>query len=421
KRQQKVYHAAAAQWLIDSSAERADEYTGLIAEHYEKAGELVQAAGYLFTLADQAFRVSALHEARVTLRHILAILPADTAAHTQRLRLRTLLLLSEIEDAGGYYNEVATLLESGLTIARDLGAADLLAQTLATLGRLRGLRFGEIAAGEAYLLEAEPLARASGDLSILLFTLRQIGNLYGSMAGREQQSVVALEESLQLARNLGDDFAVAGTLNSLGNTYATLQEYDRAIAIFEEAVAIGRRSGDLRIVAFAIGNMGNCFMEQKDYDAALRVYLESLKLSEKLGLSTTVAAANVAQVLVLMGGPARQVEQYLQSALLQSLTHRELPLVVGCIEIYGLLYAREGSYDTALEFLGLALASDQIPPVEKAVYIDPALARLGQHFSPAEIEAGLARGAALDPWAVGRRLLPDSGTHPAVPADQPDT
>ncbi|NWF67466.1 MAG: protein kinase [Chloroflexi bacterium] len=409
KRQQRAYHAAVADWLLRTSAERADEYTGLIAEHYERAGAPVKAARYLFNAGEQAYRVAAYPEATASLHHALAILPADAGDEAQEMRLHVSLMLAEIYDAAGHYNEAVALLEPLLPLARALGNTDLTAKTLAQVGRGVGVRRGKLAEGEAYLLEAETLARGAHALPTLAFVLRQLGNLYLTMPERFQRRLPLLEESLQIARSTGNEFEAAATLNSIGNSYASLSQNAQAIAAYEETIRIGRRLGDLRVVAFAVGNIGNCLLSEKDYEGALRANMEALSLSEKIGLDTLVPRANIAQICIVTGRAVETIEPHLQFVLKQAMVHDTQPMIVSGIEIYGMLYAREGRYTPALEYLGLALASDLLEPIERELFIDPAINGIRQHVSEDSVQAGLARGATLDMYTIARSLLKEEG------------
>ena len=60
KRLRRTYHRYVADWLIQHSGERVAEYTGLIAEHLEKAGLQDQTAHYLRLAGDQRARLDRL-------------------------------------------------------------------------------------------------------------------------------------------------------------------------------------------------------------------------------------------------------------------------------------------------------------------------------------------------------------------------
>src|SRR5205823_1112307 len=57
-RHRRRYHLQVASWLVERSGERADEYAGLIAEHYERAGETASAAEW-YTRAGQRAQAKA--------------------------------------------------------------------------------------------------------------------------------------------------------------------------------------------------------------------------------------------------------------------------------------------------------------------------------------------------------------------------
>ena len=54
KRERQRYHARVAEWLIEHSKERRQEYAGLIAEHLEQAGNVEQAVTYLYQAGQRA-------------------------------------------------------------------------------------------------------------------------------------------------------------------------------------------------------------------------------------------------------------------------------------------------------------------------------------------------------------------------------
>ncbi len=405
KRQQRAYHAAAAEWLISVSAERADEYTGLIAEHYEKAGEAVKAAGYLYTAAEQAYQVSAFPEAQASLTHALAVLPAEADDAVRLMRVQVSLLLANVHETTGHYSEALSLLEPTLALARELGERVHTAIALGLIGWIRGVRQGQLAVGETYLLEAVTLARAADDSRTLSMMLRRVASLYNSTEEKLRLAMPLLEESLAIARHLGDEFMMSSTLNAVGITHASLRQNAEAIAAYEEAQRLAQRIGDLRMVSMTMGNIGFVHHGEGRLEEALRAYQEALDIQQKIGADNSIVLLNIAQVSIHLGQPAETVEQYLQIGLRQTLANDSLPLIYSMIEIYGLLHERDGQYDTALEYLGLALRSGLLDPDEEPTFIEPAIERMRGHLTEEQIQAGLGRGAALEVYAVARSLL----------------
>ncbi|MFN2244955.1 MAG: ABC transporter substrate-binding protein, partial [Anaerolineae bacterium] len=82
----RVYHGQVARWLETAAGKRIGEYLGLIAGHYELAGEGEKAAEYLLRAGDQARLAYACQEARGYYHRALPLLEAqsqlDQAART---------------------------------------------------------------------------------------------------------------------------------------------------------------------------------------------------------------------------------------------------------------------------------------------------------------------------------------------------
>jgi ABC-type oligopeptide transport system substrate-binding subunit/class 3 adenylate cyclase len=81
----KIYHRQVAAWLEDAAGERLGEYLGLIAGHYELAGDLIKASGYLLQAGDRARLAYAHQEAIEYYQRALAFLK-EQGAHAQAAR-----------------------------------------------------------------------------------------------------------------------------------------------------------------------------------------------------------------------------------------------------------------------------------------------------------------------------------------------
>jgi adenylate cyclase len=87
----RVYHKQVAAWLEASAGERLGEYLGLIAAHYDMAGQTEKAIDFLAQAGDRAFKLSANQEAVVHFSRGLEVLRGlpDGAERTeQELRLQ---------------------------------------------------------------------------------------------------------------------------------------------------------------------------------------------------------------------------------------------------------------------------------------------------------------------------------------------
>src|SRR5678815_1997319 len=80
KQSRKEQHRLTADWLVLRSGDRASEYFGLIAEHYERAGDTGNAVDYLRRAGEDAARSYVNAAALEYLCRALALVPADDAA-----------------------------------------------------------------------------------------------------------------------------------------------------------------------------------------------------------------------------------------------------------------------------------------------------------------------------------------------------
>jgi class 3 adenylate cyclase/predicted ATPase len=74
KRERRAYHARVAEWLIERSGERKNEFASLIAEHLERAEQSTQAIVYLRYAGEHAQRTNAFREAISFFERALSLL-----------------------------------------------------------------------------------------------------------------------------------------------------------------------------------------------------------------------------------------------------------------------------------------------------------------------------------------------------------
>jgi ABC-type oligopeptide transport system substrate-binding subunit/class 3 adenylate cyclase len=77
KRVRRVYHGLVADWLLEQSGERVEEYTGLIADHLALAGRTAEAVEYLLQAGDRARGLYAHQEAIGAYERALTVLKAQ--------------------------------------------------------------------------------------------------------------------------------------------------------------------------------------------------------------------------------------------------------------------------------------------------------------------------------------------------------
>ena len=141
KAKRKLYHRMAADWLIQQSDERIDEYLGLIAQHYELAGDAMQAVEFLERAADKSMRLSAYREALSASERALAIL-ASSEDTDPAMRARLLLTIGVAHLWLTDHATATARFEECIALARTIHDRGLESKALARLGRI-GLEQGK--------------------------------------------------------------------------------------------------------------------------------------------------------------------------------------------------------------------------------------------------------------------------------------
>jgi tetratricopeptide (TPR) repeat protein len=220
-------HRRAADALEHRSPERLAESYGVLAFHYERAGDAAAAVRYHRLAGDAARSAHALDEAA---RHytsgldLLAAVPAEEAAGAR----------PALHFGRGYAWWQLTDRRGGDELRRALAAARAAVDTAAELAVLE------------ILWTVEQLEEGGGDVS-------------------------SLHEGLALARRVGDDRAEVALQNRLTIALVNRLELASALASGEAALATARRSGDELLVARAMDGLKLVAFVLGDYPALARI------------------------------------------------------------------------------------------------------------------------------------------------------
>lgn len=329
KRQRRVYHLLAAAWVSSHGGSRVEEYAGLIAEHYERAGESALAAEWYSRAGNQALSTSANQAAIDYYQKALALLQGQ-ARGPLLLPLGTVLeLVGEWEAAESRYREMLTLLSEaagaedgkaeqggGLRnqAQRALGQLlqkrgnyeealgwlaqaqatclaledhDGLAQTLTAISEVHWSR-GDFTTARGILEEARAISLKQANQA----TIVRSTNLLGRLAWRQgdlERARALLEENLHLVRTLDDKVNFAFSLNVLGIIAIQQGNFAEARMLLEESLALRQELGDKQGMARSCSNLGVLALLQGHYETARQRFEEGMALSQELGDSSHVA------------------------------------------------------------------------------------------------------------------------------------
>ncbi len=385
-RQRRPYHAQAARWLIERSAERADEYAALIAEHFDRAGAVDQAATWYARAGRQAQAVYANADAIALYRRALVLTadrpppPPAAPPSTFNLQPSTIdlrLALGEVLELTGAWADAMAQYDAALDLAEASG--DLAAQARCHQARADVLALqGDYPAALAALDQARVRLDGLGDERALIGLLGRVGKVREAQ-GELVQARAVLEESLALAERVGDRRGAAEALTRLGSMewqqkYGAMarQPLERAVAIWRE---VGDRGGLLR----CLGWLGHVMaFGQGDVVAARAAVEEALALAREMGdrHGTAMAQHDLANLEFLPGG---DVERARQAYLRGLAVHRELgnkPGIVVSLYTLGEAAAVLGEWDEAWRYYGeSAAAARELGMKARLAY---ALGRLGE-------------------------------------------
>ena len=279
------YHAKVAVWLIEHSGGRIGEFAGLVAAHFELAGQVSEAAEWYGRAGQQARVGYAPATAIEYFRKALELLPADRAAEGQFQAIQ----LEWHEGAGEALGAQARFVEAleAYTNMRGLAEArgDLIAQAhawngLAFLHERRGDNRASIEAAE----RAEILARDAGQagsreqikaLHLRGWALYRLG---------DAPAVLALgEQTLKLCTEFGDRRGMATSFKLHGVAHLQLGHYLEADRYFEQGLALCQEFSDRRNAGAMWSNLGESARLRGDYQAAAELYQKALAIARQIG------------------------------------------------------------------------------------------------------------------------------------------
>lgn len=297
KRERRTYHTRAAEWLIAHSGERLAEFAGLIAGHYEQAGQNTLCISYLIQAARQAAARFANLKALETLRRALELSQSsvvvspgmnsnqEQAKEHLATRLQIHLLREQVFDVLGEREKQG----QELLILREL-VAEQNDPHLQTEAALRHSQFYELTSNYPGALsavhQALDIAEACQDTRRAAAAYLQWGKILVRQ-GKHEQARQRLEEALRIAslpqpeNNFGD--LQAGALRVLGNTMLYFGDYPQARQYYLRALEIHQQTNDRRSEAMALNNLGLVELYQVNYPEARAYFEQSLMVCRLIG------------------------------------------------------------------------------------------------------------------------------------------
>ena len=279
KRVRRTYHALVADWLLENSTERSSEYTGLIAEHLERAGDTDRAVTYLKQAGEQAAARYANAEAIDYFSRALVL----TTAVAPRYDL--LLAREKVYDLCGQRDPQADDLDELEQLADQL---DELAQAQVALRRAN---YAGILNDYAATIEAAQLAIGSAQAAMTSgvesMGIQAAGYLQWGWALRRQGEIesaqLQMTQALELAQLAGLRQVEADCLRSLGVAFDKHGDAERAQTYYEQALTLYQAIGNRRGEGRALNGLGNLANSRRDFAQAQTYYQQNLAICREIG------------------------------------------------------------------------------------------------------------------------------------------
>ncbi len=276
KRVRRRYHALVADWLIENSGERSGEYTGLIAEHLERAGDQERAVQYLAMAGRQAAAQYANLEAATYFGRALNLCPAnDIERHAELLMNR-----EAVYDLRGEREAQAADLDrlEGMAEELPLSMQVQIALRRANYTGLMNDYSGTIEAAQ----QAIGLAQMAGEVGMQAEGYLQWGWALRRL-GQNEEAQLQMTQALELARQAGLRQVEADSLRSLGVAFDRDGYPEQANRYYEEALDLYRQIGDRRGEGRALSGLGNLANERRDFERAKDFYRQNLEIAQEIG------------------------------------------------------------------------------------------------------------------------------------------
>jgi class 3 adenylate cyclase/tetratricopeptide (TPR) repeat protein len=271
KRLRKVFHELVAVWLIEQSAERIKEYSGLIAEHLLLAGKKDQSREFFIQAGDVALASYANPEAERYFRQALALSPTET----QQAALFS--GLGETLCRQAHYQEALDIWLQGIALYQTLGDSDGVAGLYALTSRAAWLS-GDHSKAWSLCQEGLTLMEGASESTGLARLLAEAGRT-AWFSGMEAEITPLCVQAVEMAERLGD---VEVQLDAR-NTLSFKSNNEEAPGILEEVVAKAESNSLLHAASRAHHNLAERLRFNGELVSARQHFQRAADIARQMG------------------------------------------------------------------------------------------------------------------------------------------
>jgi predicted ATPase/class 3 adenylate cyclase len=358
KAKRKLYHRMAAEWLLQQSGERLNEYLGLIAQHYELAGDGPLAVDFLERAGLQSMRLSAYRESLTAFERAMGII-ASSENKDPSTRARILLHIGRAHLWLTDHVTATARFEECLALATLSNDRSIELRALAQLGRIQ-LEQGVFNKVYQYAERSLEIAAEIGDEEMVAYNLAHLGYV-AHYEGRYEDARRHGQASYESATKMGDAIAQAFALNVLAMIAVNLDEFEQGTQYHLRAIEICKASGDRYGLTRAYANLSEVLRVQRKFAEANPHIINSIVLAREIGntysLSITLINLIYAQVWLEQIADAYDT---LREALRLNLQHKTVGWTLYSLSGYAYILAAQGKRSDALHILGMCLNNPEL-------------------------------------------------------------
>jgi predicted ATPase len=283
-------HQRAAEVMEALYAADLSPHFGILAHHFEQAGNTAKTCTYLECAGDTAKEAyqntAALGYYKRLLTLLTQILETPTLSEpdkltTKLLQADILFKQGQVTEHIGRWNDAELAYSQALALIEETTEQDRKAAILAQLGVVYHLQ-EQFETAELHYRQAlhlyEQLDNEQGQASVL----GRLGYLSWRLEAYEQ-TMTYCEQGIRLCQKLGDKRGTAQLLSYISLALIERQEYEQALTVNEEALALDEDLGYPQGIAIHLANMGGVYLEIGEIDKSLSYQQSALQIHRELG------------------------------------------------------------------------------------------------------------------------------------------
>jgi len=252
KSDRQKYHAKAAEWLAATTQAggRSGEFSLAIAQHFEAAGESLQAADWFIQSGTRARDQGEPSQARLFFNRALSLLPEDDS----RRRWKAIAGRDEVLNFLGDTAARITDDENLVALAEALDDDSLRSEAYYRKGYTLGMMGRYAEEREAYLLAMKAARRANDmEREVLILGLKVVCEVrLGDLAAAARTA----EEALRRDALLAEEYVTARTLINVSTYFTEVGDLARSLHLLERQLEIMHRTGNLEGESAGLINYG---------------------------------------------------------------------------------------------------------------------------------------------------------------------